>query len=390
MAVPTYDELLVRFKVKRSHMELPFRDDHKIDLALRLDSCTCELLARSLAIPTSEIDNITNNRKKAIHLLECWKRRCGSGATYELLAKALLEIQRTDLAEIVVDFTLLLRSRRKDTAAITTDQTQSQSGESDFATPPSPASSSGVEMSPSPEPPNPPPSAKPAQVWAITQTLSELQEEFFQLVTFVEDTLDKNHIEMKVLTRRFRMLPASVLKETRNKIYTRTKRRILKSKTTKEIFDNLTELKHWGFMMPEPLERILQDVKIDDIHQKISNYKGKLLQFKTCTKLKDVIDTQFPAPEYCMYLTLKVEGWENKTIGEAEKNVVNMIIRDEYSGHDTILGLGAVNAGCIELTFVLVEFINIKFEVVKSTTGVKHIQLDGDILYRNGYELKVL
>ena len=391
MAVPTYDELLVRCKVNRSLMKLSFRDDHKLDLASRLDSCTCELLATSLAIPTSEIDNIMNSRMKIICLLECWKQRCGSMATYELLTKALLQIERTDLAENVIAFTCLLRSRSSDTTVISTDQTQSQSVESYFATPPSPASSSGVEMSPSPEPTMPSPqSANQAQVWAIMQTLSELEEDFFQLVKFVENTLERSDIEMKVLTRRFSMLPASVSKEPRDKIYFKTKRQILESKTTKELFDNLTYLKHWSYMMPETLEYILKDVKIDDIHQKISNYKGKLLRFKTCTKLKDVINTRFPVPDYCIKLTFKVEGWESKTIDEAEKSAVNMITRDKYSGHNITLALEGVNAGCIELTFVLVESISIKFEVVKLTTGVKNIQLDGEILYSNDItELKV-
>ena len=237
MAVPTYDELVVWCRVNRSLMILPFGDDHKLDLAIKLESCNCELLATSLGIPTSEIDNITNNRMKTICLLECWKQRSGSMATYELLTKALLQINRTDLAEKVVAFTLSVRSR----TGTATDRTQSQSSESNFASPPSPASSSGVEMSPSPEPTTPPPpSAHPTQAFAITQTLSELEEDFFQLVKFVEQTSDTNHIEMKILTRRFSMLPASIPKEPRDRIYFKTKRQILESKTTKEMIDNLT------------------------------------------------------------------------------------------------------------------------------------------------------
>lgn len=383
MAVPTYDELLVWWKVNPSLMMLSFKDCHKLELASKLESCTCELLGTSLEIPRSEINHIRENgaaQLQIIKMLDCWKQRCGSMATFESLARALLQINRTDLAEEVVRFALSVRSdSRTGTATVTTGQTQSQPGEFDFALPPSPASSSGAEMSPSPKSLNPSP-----------PTLRELDEDFFQLVKFVEDTLIKNNTEMKILTRRFRMLPASVLKERRNKIYTRTRRRILKSKTAKELFDNLTQLKHFGFMMPEPLEYILQDVLIDDIHQRIGDYKRKLLQFKTCTKLKDVISTQFPVPDYCMELTLKVEGWENKTIDEAEKNAVNMTTRDKYSGHNMKLVLKRVNAGCIELTFVLVESIDIKYEVVKLTTGVKLIQLDGEILYRNDVtELKV-
>lgn len=42
-------------------------------------------------------------------------------------------------------------------------------------------------------------------------------------------------------------------------------------------------------MIPDTLAHIVQDVKIDDIQQKIDKYKLKLAAFKAKTKLKNVI-----------------------------------------------------------------------------------------------------
>ena len=105
MAVPSYEDILVRWNVDSSLMKLKFSDDHKMELASKLESSTCEMLAICLGLPSSEIENIMSQRNagvQRIRMLECWKQRCGSMATYEVLAKALLQIKRTDLAEEVV------------------------------------------------------------------------------------------------------------------------------------------------------------------------------------------------------------------------------------------------------------------------------------------------
>ena len=85
----------------------------------------------------------------------------------------------------------------------------------------------------------------------------------------------------------------------------------MNSTMTKELIDNLTALKHWSYMMPDTFEHILKDVQIGNIHQKIKEYKGKLSTFKTSTKLKDVINTRFSVPDYCIELTFEVEGWKD-------------------------------------------------------------------------------
>ena len=102
MAVPSYEELLIHWKINNTIMEQEFSDSHIVDFASKIDKW--EMLAKSLKIPNSEIENIEDKHKgdlelQRVNLLECWKQRCGSKATYRAMTEALLQISRTDLAE---------------------------------------------------------------------------------------------------------------------------------------------------------------------------------------------------------------------------------------------------------------------------------------------------
>ena len=79
-------------------------------------------------------------------------------------------------------------------------------------------------------------------------------------------------------------------------------------------------------MTPNILAHKLEDVKINQIHRKIDMYRGKMSDFKSNTKLKDMINTSFAVPDYCIELTMEVEGWEDKTIEEVELAIENILI----------------------------------------------------------------
>ena len=112
--------------------------------------------------------------------------------------------------------------------------------------------------------------------------------------------------------------------------------------------------------MPDTLAHILQDVKDSDIHKKMEKYKGKLLAFKTNTKLKELIGISFPVPDYCMELTMEVEGWENKTIQEVENRAINIVRRAIYRGSPNVsLGWKGVIPGSINVTFILMESVRL-------------------------------
>ena len=379
MAVPSYEDILVRWNVDSSLMEQTVSDDHKMELASKLETSNCEVLVRHLGLDSSEIDNTKGERNaelQRIRMLECWKQRCGSMATYEVLVKALLRIKRTDLAEEVV----ALRG-----ALVSTNQSQPCSVLSSLVMPPSPASSSEVEdMSPLGAM-SPASSVDTAQ--DLTPALTKLEEEFYELVTFVEATLEKSEdVGINTITRRFSMLPQSIKKQQQtDEKYRKTKRRIVRSTTIKELFDNLTDLKHWSYMTPDILAHIVKDIKIDDIHQKIDKYNEKLSTFKNNTKLRDLIGTSFPVPDYCMELTVKVDGWEDKTIEQAEKTVVNIMRRATY-GQNVRLGWKGAVPGCLKLIFILMESIKIGTDNIPEAfkkSGVMSVQFDGDILYRD-------
>ena len=385
MAVPTYDDLLARHDVEKSIMKQTLSDEDLRQFSLSLDMW--EKLARFIGLPRPDIANIKSQgdaEEQRIRMLECWKQRCGSMATYEAMAKALLQIGRTDLAEKVIT----LRKSPRDIPTLestTANQILLSPGECSLATPTSPASSSGIEdacssaaMSPMSLP------ATPSK--QIVLSLRELEEEFYDLVVFIEDTLKNSEVSLNTITRRFSMLPQSIRRQHQtDENYTATRQKILDSKTFKKLFDNLTELKHWNYMIPDTLAHIIKDVKIDDIHQMIDKYKHKLASFKANTKLRELIGISFPVPDYCMELTMEVEGWEDKAIQDVENRAVNIVRRAVYSGSTHVsLGWKGVFPGSIKLMFILTESIKLIPEKLLEN-GVSSVLVDGDIASSRGY-----
>ena len=140
-------------------------------------------------------------------------------------------------------------------------------------------------------------------------------------------------------------------------------------------------------MIPDTLAHIVQDVKIDDMQQKIDKYKMKLANFKAKTKLKNMIGLQFPLPDYCIELTMEVVGWEDKTIEEAETATLNELRRATYSGG---IGLKAVNPGSLRMTFILLEPIaNVQIDQLIEAckdSGIIRIQIeDKDVYYSDDH-----
>lgn len=389
MAVPTYEELLRQWEIGNTAMEQEFDDNHLMDFASKLDRW--EMLAKSLRVPNSEIETIKDEggvQLQRIKFLECWKQRCGSRATYRAMIEALLQINRTDLAESIIG------SMRSVNDVANRDHISSF-GQVTVVVPPPSSSSSETEDIPSSStlsPSTTPLSVLPPVIQdeQVILTLKELENEFYDLVVFVEVALKNNGVHLDTITRRFSMLPQSIKRQYQtDNSYSITRRRILNSTTFKELFDNLTELKHWNYMMPDTLAYILQDVKVDDIHRKIEEYTSKLAAFKANTRLRDLVGISFPVPDYCIELTMITEGWEDKTILDVEKLTMNMLRRATYNGHKVPIGLKAVDPGSIKLMFILMRPITteeysmeIFHEVCKDNDlGVKSVQLDGSVLY---------
>ena len=279
MAVPSFEELLTRWKIDNSTLQQPFSDDHGRNFGAKLDGW--ELLATFVGIPTSEIDNIKSKEAelRPMKFLECWKRRRGSKATYGAMIQALLQINRTDLAEYIIGL-ISIKNKSANHDAQTKHVTVTANASTQCSSlifPPSPSSSSGAEgLSPPRSLPSSP-SAMAAQEVPeqVKLTLEELEREFFDLIVCTEVTQTKfcNQEYLDKIIQRFRMLPVSIKRQYQtDDNYLMTRRRILASSTIKELFDNLTEFKHWSYMSPEILTHILQDVPIDDMHQKIKDY----------------------------------------------------------------------------------------------------------------------
>ncbi|MCG8623792.1 MAG: death domain-containing protein [Proteobacteria bacterium] len=216
MAVPTYDELLAHYNVEKSIMKQTFDDEHLREFSLALD--TLETLAKFLGIPNSDITAIKNQGcaiEQRMKMLECWKQRCGSMATYEAMIKALLKINRTDLAEKVI--TLRQSSNAINTLATATiSRSLSSPRESSLTSPTFPASSSGkdeasLQAAMSSLSLSATPNEYPTQ--DVIPTLRELEEEFYGLVVFIEQILESSQVSLDTITRRFRMLPQYVRRQ---------------------------------------------------------------------------------------------------------------------------------------------------------------------------------
>ena len=386
MAIPTYDELLAQYDVDKSIMKQTFDDEHLREFSLGLD--TLETLAKFLGIPNSDITAIKNQGcaiEQRMRMLECWKQRCGSMATYEAMVKALLKINRTDLAEKVITL------RQSSNAIPSLARAISYPEESSLISPTLPASSSEIEEAPQQAAMSPlslpaTPNKYPTQ--DVMSTLRELEEEFYNHVIFIEETLENSEVSLNTITRRFRMLPQSVKRQHEtDEYYRETRQRVLKSKSMKELFDNLTELKHWSYMTPDTLAHILKDVKIDGVHSKVKEYEDKLRAFKVNTKLRELVGISFPVPDYCMELTMQVEGWEDKTIQEVEDRAVNIVRRAAYSGSPHVrLGWKGVSPGSINLMFILIESVTIIAErIFENCKKVISVQVDGNAFHHKEY-----
>jgi hypothetical protein len=221
----------------------------------------------------------------------------------------------------------------------------------------------------------------------VEQNLKELYEDFFHLTNGVEDSLKNNSINIEVLMRRFRMLPPSIRRQQQiDESFSEIRQRALKSTTIKELFDNLTRLKHWSFMTPEILTYIILDVK--EVHLDLALYESKLLNFKTKTKVKDLIGWEVLLPKFYMELCVKVRDWQEKTIIDAEKSVCTLLVRAGYQD-PKLGGLQSVKQGCIELTYVLLESNSITAHALFNkelfdtyeTYGVLNISINQDTVY---------
>ena len=368
-------------------MEQTFDGEIIRELSLALD--TWETLAKFLGIPNSDITAIKNQGcaiEQRMRMLECWKQRCGSMATYEAMVKALLKINRTDLAEKVITL-------QRSSITINSPETATTNQILPFPSPISPifpAGSSGkdeasLQTAMSPLPLSATPNERQPQ--DVMSTLRELEEEFYDLVIFIEDTLENNRVNLNTIIRRFRMLPQSVRRQHEtDENYTATRQKILDSRTIKKLFDNLTELKHWSYMTPDTLAHILKDVNIDEVNSKVKEYEDKLRAFKATTKLRQLINTCFPVPDYCMELTMEVEGWEDKTIQEVEDRAVNIVRRAAYSGSPHVrLGWKGVFPGSINVIFILMEPVKLIPEKYFEDNEVISVQVDGNALHHEEY-----
>ena len=390
MAVPTYDELLAHYDVEKSIMKQTFDDKHLRQFSLIMD--TLETLAMFLEIPNSDITAIKSRGtviEQRMKMLECWKQRCGFMATYEAMVKALLKINRADLAGKVIT---LGRSSNAvpllETA--TTNRSLPSNSESSLISPTFPTGSSGIEeaslqkaMSSLSLPAIP----NESTTQNVIPTLKELEEEFYHLVVFIEETLKHSEVSLDTITRRFRMLPQSVRRQHEtDENYTATRKKILDSKTIKELFENLTELKQWNYMTPDTLAYIVKDVTIDEVHKKINDYQVKILAFKAATKLKELIGISFPVPDYCMEITMTVVGWEDKTMQKAEDRAVNIVQRTASSGSPQVrLGWKGVFPGSINVTFILMESVRVVPEKIFEDNQVVSVQIDGNAFHRKEY-----
>ena len=220
----------------------------------------------------------------------------------------------------------------------------------------------------------------------VERNINKLQEDFVALTNCIEDSLKKNDVSLEVIMKRFRVLSPSIrTQQQMDEAFSGIRHRTLESKTIKQLFDNLTELKCWNFMTPEILTYIIRDVK--EVHFDVAVYESKLLDFKTNTKVRDLIGLQFLLPAFYIQLNVKVLGWKEKTIRDAEKSVHRLLVQAGYQDPRLLGGLQGVKHGCIELAYVLLDSIDTSalsnkelFDMYEAN-GIISISVDQIIVY---------
>ena len=260
--------------------------------------------------------------------LELKKRLLLKETDTKMLQEKLSEINRKDLVAEINDFLIM-------------------TGQQPYSTPTEQEQGPQIAVAPQQE--------------QVTENIRELEKQFFDLTNTVEDSLTSNNVSLETVMRRFRMLPESLKQQHQSDDnYSAIRRSALGSTTFRQFFNNLTELKHWRYMTPEILTHIILDVKLEDVHIDVAVYESKLLAFKETTKLKDMIGLEFLLPDYYVEVRIKVNGWQEKTILDAEKSIHNLFVRHTYQS--SAIGVHtwqSVNPGCIELVLVLLEHIDI-------------------------------
>ena len=132
-------------------------------------------------------------------------------ATYKAMIEALLQINRTDLAENIIAIFVTVRSAETETENDKRNENIYRVRQTNMVVPPSLLSSMESEdahalgnQSPT------------APVTSVTQNeqailaLRELEEEFYDFVISAEVALKKNKVYLDTITRRFSMLPQSI------------------------------------------------------------------------------------------------------------------------------------------------------------------------------------
>ena len=92
-------------------------------------------------------------------------------------------------------------------------------------------------------------------------------------------------------------------------------------------------------------------------------------------------------PDYCIELTVEVEGWEDKTIAEAERATLNILRKAAaYSG---CIGWKAVSPGSLKMTFIFLEPIaDLKIDQFIETckdSGIIRIQIGEGEVYSDDH-----
>ena len=92
-------------------------------------------------------------------------------------------------------------------------------------------------------------------------------------------------------------------------------------------------------------------------------------------------------------MTIITEGWEDKTILDAEKSAVNIIKRTTYSGQNIPIRWKAVSPGSIKLVFVLMTYVGLgteKLHKVCQESGVTKMCIDDCVFYNLQVSITIL
>ena len=342
LAPPTLDDLVRVTGVPLQNLDEPCSDEHLRDISS--DLTHWRDVAPHLGLKEGDIEeierDIKNESEKRPKVLQKWKHKYGSKASYRVLIEALLKCHMANHAENVC---CLLVAR--DDSKPAHDENAALSSTADNT------SITALTID----------NKGPPEIHELERKYDELERKYDDLVDEVEDSLTKAGTDLSRVKKRIIRLPVSLKNLHWDLLEPEATAAIENTTSIKGLF-NFLHSRHWDFLNCELLCHIVDRFGDPETIRSKEKYLDELRRFRTKTKLRDLI--RWTGTRYAKILPAEKElvlimgeEWRERTLEDLEQ------FRIEFSRQCSInsyaMPFRGVKKGCIAVTFALPSSVDI-------------------------------